>query len=330
MTEILSTLEEWDADNPRHGQVTLGPSDTGACLRRSAYRLHGYEPSDEQRALNEARFGSLLHAGWSAVINALGDPSHQADVVVHIPELMAAGHADDVDFGSKVVTDLKTAKDRTWQRWVNNGIPDRMWDQVELYAYGLVSTDYEGPWTLCVQLLNRETGQVAPFERAADLERGQMLAERLAERQEALIASASPDDIAREGAGPDTGFPCDWCEFLTLCWPPPEDSDLSAQSVTIAEDPYLIELTLNDYLLASAEESKAKRAKEEARAFLTGLKPQTYGTIQLTWRGGNDKGEVDDAEAAIRKLHDLGIDVPTKRKVTAKSIYVTRVVGSGK
>lgn len=326
MTEILSVLEEWEATNKRHDQTTLGPSDTGACLRRSAYRLHGYAPSDEEEAADKARFGSLLHAGWSAAITALADPDHLADVRVHIRGLLADGHADDVDFRNKVVTDLKTTGDRAWGRWVNNGIPDRMWDQVELYAYGLLGMDYEGPWTLCIQLLNRETGQITPFERAADPEHGRVLAERLAERQQALIDSASPDDIDREGAGPDTGFPCDYCEFLTLCWPTPDDPALSPQAATIAEDPYLIELTLNDYLLASAEESKARRAKDEARAFLTGLKPETYGSIRLTWRGGNDKGEVDDPDAAIARLRALGMDVPTKRKITAKSINVQRVV----
>ena len=288
--------------------------------------MHGYEPTDAERSRDEARFGSLLHAGWSAMIAALGDPEHQADVRIHIPGLLAEGHADDVDFRHQVVTDLKTAGGRTWERWVNNGIPDRMWDQVELYAYGLTSMAYEGPWTLCIQLLNRETGQVSPFERAADPDRGKVLAERLAERQQALIDSASPDDIDREGAGPDTGFPCDWCEFLTLCWPQPDDPALSPQAATIAEDPYLIELTLNDYLLASAEESKARQQKESARAFLTGLKAEVYGSIRLAWRGGNDKGEVPDGEAAIMVLQSLGMDVPTKRKITAKSINVQRVV----
>lgn len=327
MTEILTLLEQWEAQHERNAQATLGPSDVDRCLRQSAYVLHGVEPSDAEKAKEKAMFGSLLHLGWAEMIRALGKPSHQAEVKIDIPGLLRGGTSDDVDYDRRVVNDLKTASDRAWTRYVNHGLPDRMWDQVEIYAYGLWLAEYDGsrPWTLAIALLNRETGQIASFEQGADHIRGGQLVDRLAARQQLLMESASPEEVAREGDGPDAGFPCDWCPFVSRCWPQPV-GDLSPQAMTIAEDPYQIELALNAYLTAAGEASKAKKAQDSARVYLTGLEAKTYGSMTLGWRGGRTIDDEPDGDEAVRMLREMGIEPPTKTRTTAKQIAVRRVV----
>ncbi len=333
MTEILSLLEEWEAQHERHAQALLGPSDVDRCLRQSAYVLHGVPPSDEEKSKQKAQFGSLLHLGWAEMIRALGKAHHQAEVKIEIPGLLRGGTSDDVDYQRRVVNDLKTASDRAWTRYVNHGLPERMWDQVEIYAYGLWLAEDEASglvemassWTLAIALLNRESGQIAPFEQAADVVRGARLVERLAARQQVLMDSASPEEIPREGDGPDAGFPCDWCPFVSRCWPQPV-GDLSPQAMTIAEDPYQIELALNAYLTAAGEASKAKKAQDAARVYLTGLEAKTYGSMTLGWRGGRTIDDEPDGDEAVRMLREMGIEPPTKTRKTAKQISVKRVV----
>ena len=327
--DLRTDLERHDDDRPRGKQVKLGPSNIGRCLRQDAFRTFDIPKTDEQ-SRGKARLGSLLHLGYGVLAEEAG---RESEVTIAIPGL-GDGHADDVDRRRRVVTDLKTAGDRAFQRYVTFGLPDTYWHQVELYAYGLVCAEEGGtpradtvipitPWTLRVILLNRETGEEEAFEREADPDNGAYLAEVLALRQRLLDLATSPYDIAREGGGPGTGFPCDYCDWATACWGEP-DGDLSPQAQTIVDDPEAIAQVLEDYLAASAEASKLEKAKKEARVFLTGIPPGDYGKASLKWQGGNDLGDEPDAEAMAEMLHILGYDIPTKRKTSAKSIRVSR------
>jgi len=324
--DARSDLTRHDDARPRHAQRTLGPSDTGRCLRQAAYAHHDTTPTEPDRAKQAARLGSLLHLGYAVVVRDLGDPFRNTEVEVVIPGLAAPGHADDVDWRHRVVLDLKTAKDRTWQRWVTYGLPDRMWDQVELYGYGL-SIVAPGEWTVGIVLLNRETGEEARFERAGDPDRGRDLADVLVARQEALDASERPEEFPREGNGPGRGMPCDWCPWVSECWGTVDTdcTQLSVQAAIIADSPAAIESTGLAYLAARETESKAQEAKATARVYLQGIPAGTYGTVKITWRGGREAEMVPDPEAMEERLVDLGEHVPMMPgKTRAASINVTR------
>lgn len=324
----LTDFETWGDSNPRSQQVALGPSDIARCLRQAAYAHHGVLPSNPQ-SRNKARHGSLIHLGWAKMVEAQRGPE-STEVEVHIPGLRASGHADDVDWDNRVVNDVKTKNDPSWHTWVTHGVPDDVWEQVELYAYGLIcaeeaTTPQPNPWTLAITVINRETGDEARFERPANPSEGKRLATYLASRQQVLDDSTHPEQIPREGSGPDTGFPCDYCEWMDACWPRPTDPDLSPQSETIKEDPQMIAMVLADYAEAQAVESKAASMKKSARAFLQGLPTGDYGDYTLDWTGGRSLPDEPDKDAAVRKLADLGLDVPmaTGRK-SRSSIRVRR------
>lgn len=319
-----SDLEEWDASRPRNAQVALGPSDTGRCLRQAAFAHHGIPPTDD-RSRGQARLGSLIHAGWSAMLATRPEWMHrEPDVEIQVPGLKAVGHADDVDWQRHVVNDVKTVNGRRWDRWVTFGVSEDAWDQVELYAHGLRWTVNPGPWSVRITVINRETGDEAGYERPSDPARGAWLAERLVDRQALLDASRSPQDIAREGSGPDRGFPCDYCDWMTACWPPAE-GDLTPQAVTIAEDPEAIEAAGEDYLAAAEALKKFDDAKKDARAFLGGIPKGDYGHVRIGWRGGRPGPPEPDPAAAVALLEQMGVEVPMRRKQSARSISVTRV-----
>jgi hypothetical protein len=313
-------LELYDLSRSRNRQVTLGPSAVGTCLRQSAYKAFGVPKTDE-RSRSRARLGTLLHLGYAQIAREQG---RGAEVRIEIPGL-GYGTADDVDYEARVVTDVKSASARAYERYVTQGIPDSYYDQAEIYAYGLwlQNPDDPEPWTVAVVLFNRESGDEARFEREADAREGAYLVDRLIARQEFLNQANRPEDIAREAAGPGTGFPCDYCDWMTECWGPPQ-GDLSPQAATIAEDEQAIEDVLMTYLSASAEAGKLEKAKKEARAFLTGIPPGQYGDAVLKWQGGNDLGEEPDPEGMMELIAMLGYDVPTRRKVSAKSVRVVR------
>ena len=223
----------------------LGRAPANQCYRRSAYEYLDVQPSD-QRSTSAADLGTLLHLGWSGLIAQRFDPAERAaDVPVQPTGMPRPGEADDVDFVNKVVTDLKSARASVYESWGRNGVYEDYWNQLEVYALGLAEK-YGGDWTMRVLAFNRETGEHCEYERAADPEVGRALVDKIAERHANLTRDAAgamahdnvdPLDVValypREGAGPGRGMPCNYCPFVSMCWPEPTSDDGTPQSATI-------------------------------------------------------------------------------------------------
>lgn len=311
----------------------IGPSGVNNCYRQHAYRYLGFENSTHVSTA-AADLGTLLHLGWSALISHQYDPEvRRPDVRIDIEGMPRSGSSDDVDFLNKVVTDLKSAKDRVWQGWLDHEGPyENYWDQLELYALGLRQM-YGGDWTMRIIAFNRETGERKEYIRPADPEVGLALASKARVRHDALMGAAAlvgtvePEDLVdtfpREGKGPGRGMPCDWCPFITKCWPSADpDGPMSPQSMTAAGDVEAVGAYAEEYLQASAEASKAEYRKKDAQAFIKGL-DGTYpspdgGEIKITTVGGKPS-QVPDCSAMQATLEELGLEVPTKW--TARSSY---------
>jgi hypothetical protein len=314
--DFRSTMQKYMDRNQEGKSYLIGPSGVGACYRQQAYRYFG-TPESDFRPKDKADLGTLLHLGWSAMLKAMFDPEERrGDVRIEVPGLPRAGESDDVDFVNRIVTDLKSANDRAWQAAINRGGPyENYWDQDEVYAYGLW-LKYGGDWTLRIVLFNTEKGGEVEFTRAADPERGKRLAEIMAARHSALatavIMGGKPEDFPREGNGPTRGFPCDWCEYVTECWPDWE-GDLSPQAQTIVDDEGTVEAYAEQYLTASAAESAAKKAKYDAAAFLSGIRG-TFGGFTVTRTRDGEGSDEPDVDAMVTLLGDAGIPVPTSFK----------------
>lgn len=320
----------------------IGPSGVHGCFRQQAYQYLEVIPSNN-RSTAAADLGTLLHLGWSAMIAANYLPhERQGDVTIVIPGLPRTGSADDVDWQQHVVTDLKTAKDRVWQSWLDkNGPYEHYWDQVELYAYGLHVMHNEA-WTLRIVALNRETGAKVEYERAADPDRGRVLALRIATRHAALTeartaaAGRSNEERAEaatmfppEGHGPGTGMPCDYCPWLSQCWPDaPDGSGLTPQSFSVADDATAVGEFAREYVEARTEASKFYGQRDDVAAFLRGLDgtyPDANGvSYRVRMTGGNEKDE-PDCEAMIERLESVGLAPIFKRSRTPQRLDV-RVV----
>lgn len=326
-------------ENQENRSYFIGPSGVDSCYKQQAYKYHEVEPP-VHRSTDAADLGTLMHLGWSALIKAQFDPKDRsADVAIEVEGMPRGGSADDVDWVNRIVTDVKTAKDVIWQGFVNRGTPyQSYWDQVEVYALGLRQM-YGGDWTLRIKAFNRETGAHMDFERAADPERGMALVEKTAQRHASLLASAAfigtvdnplalVDTFPREGKGPGRGMPCDYCEFLSLCWPTTgPDDPRTPQSTTVEGDAEALGALAMEYLEAAAEESKGKQRKYDSQAFLKGMDGEYPGpdgnTYKVTTVGGRSK-EVPDCDAMQVKLIQLGETVPMKWTKTASFPKITR------
>jgi hypothetical protein len=132
------------------------------------------------------------------------------------------------------------------------------------------------------------------------------------------------EQFPREGKGPGR-FPCDWCPFVSACWPDARDG-MSPQSETVVDDPEAVGRWASQYMAAaSAEESAAKRRKSEASAFLRGIGgtfPTPDGArVKVTVVGGSAK-RVPDIDAIREQWRG---DLPMKEQRSASYPRVTRL-----
>lgn len=315
-----------DKQDSKDGRV--GPSSAGKCYRSLAYKYHG-TPASDFRSKDKADLGTLLHLGWSAMIRLAYDPvEREPDVELSWPELPRSGEADDVDWANRIVTDLKTANGRAWQAMVDRGGPYlNYWDQAEMYGLACSRMTEDSAWTLRIVLVNTETGERVEFFQPADPERGLELVHALAERHAALMMSVdmggSPEDFPQEGKGPGRGFPCDWCEWVSRCWPDPTGGILSPQAATIVDDPEKIAQAAADYKRGAALESEGKKLKYDAQAFLRGIKG-TFGEWSVTQTKDGEGEMVLDEDAARDALIAAGLPVPELFKPGRKGYPLVR------
>lgn len=290
----------------------IGASDASTCYRQQAYRYFETPKTDTSESWL-ADMGTLFHLGWGAVIAAQYRPEERTTAVrLELEELPRPIEADDVDYVNAVVYDVKTTSDRAWQAWLNAGSPyDDHWAQAKLYGLALHRMDGRA-WTIGIIAFNRETGRHHIYERPLDVSEAESLARELKARDWTLFmasevaADGSPEDFPREGAGPGRGYPCDWCEWVSACWPdvPPGDKR-TPQSMTIdPEDVLAVEALAAEYLDASAEATAAEKRRKDAAVFLRGLSGE-FGAFKVSTVGGRPKDPVVDTDAAVTMLSDL-------------------------
>lgn len=337
-----------DERQAQHGaRFALGPSAASKCYRQAAYEYLDVEPSEppesKARSTDAADLGTLLHLGWSTMIKSRFDRlEREPDVRLQPTGLPRAGEADDVDWRECIVRDVKSVKDRVFEMWMRQGPYDDHWEQLEVYALALRQITGQD-WTLCVVAINRETGQVEEFMRPADPEVGAAIVSRIADRHEQLVGAQyrvsiedfAPDDVVedfpREGAGPGRGMPCDWCPWLSACWPDPTGPDGTPQSATMdPDDVTAIASMASDYLTLSQTAKKAYDARDDIKPFLAGLDvavpdpqdPDYELTVKMV--GGNPGQPEYDCEAMAERLESLGYAPIMRETTTARYVRIGR------
>ena len=327
MTELAELLHSWDDDLQAARELGVGPSDAGRCRRQVAYAVRG-TPPDTARPKDAAIMGTLIHEGIARVIaERFVSTLRESNVPVTIPGLHRQGTADDVWWWAQLLTDYKTTSERMTQYWVNRGGPDEdVWDQPYAYAYGLNAVQPDTISAVRVVIIDRNSGDSHEWVRPYTDEDGQRAVAALV----ALAAAIdSGQDLPRDGAGPGRGYPCDYCPFVKTCWQLDDVPEgMSAQSALIAGDAELVAAAAADYLEAQQTEAKAKRAKEDARAFLVGINVDDLDGYRVRWGGGRLKTETEldvDALCAIAAKHDEQIPMREVEKRSPLRISVGRV-----
>lgn len=297
----------------------LGPSAVGGCYRQQAYAQLGAPVSNPEDTA-KADAGSLYHYGIQQIVRS---PQVRTEYPITIPGLRRKGSGDIVVISEHLLVDIKTYGDRAFNTRLTKGgpYPDQ-WDQCELYGLGLHEMAQDGePWTLQILAINRDTGEHVLWEKVQDLDRGWDLARKLEQRQDAISAAAAGMDLTgedpvvvaerfpREGKGPGRGMPCDWCPFLDLCWPVPDDPTLTPQSAAIVDDPEAIAMAAANYRIGADLEAEGKRIKYDAQAALRGI-TGTFGEWAVRQSRPSRDSEVPDADAMLDRLTELGEPIP--------------------
>lgn len=283
---------------------------SGGCLRQYAYYHHGHTPED--RDTHAADVGTLMHAGWSSMIQERYSPVERAaDVPIKVGHMQ--GTADDVDWRYRIVTDLKTVSGFRFDRlYANPTMPDDWFRQVNLYAHGLY-TQHLGDWTVRIVLMNRETGRSFRMGRPHDRAQAtQDLAQALQDQQR-IDESETPEDLPRPATvSTSDDLPCRWCPFVAECWqantpPPPIDSAAATQWA-------------GDYARAGADERDAKDRKRAARNALQTAEGD-YGPWRVHWAQPRPS-EVPDMEAIQTILETHGYELPTTTRDNSPRLTV--------
>ena len=232
------------------------------------------------------------------------------------------------------VEDLKTTSENGMKVIEARGAYAKHWYQVTTYSWLLRTgqiVDRRMPGVeavpvanMRIRYLNRNDGKDQVEDKAYDpFEAAEAI--RWLTEVYLMVEEDGVDEVPRQGFGPGIDSMCDWCPFLNACWgepvDPEVDPDSSVQSrLTVTDEDYI--QAVRDYDEWRDAEKEAKRRKEFARERLRGHSGNA-GELHCAWSGGNELFQVDK-EAALELLVQMGVQLPTKKVRSPRSIRVTR------
>ena len=295
---IVRQVMEQDEQPDYRGQPGISFSQLGVCRRQASYAAR--EGSLGGAASPSAQVGTLIHA---ALLPALARATGGFHEVRH--EFMGVTGTVDL-LTPELVMDLKTVSGRYWDSLASRGYPEKWFWQVTI---GCLATERSAG---AIMVLNRDTGAwlIVPVDPSVH-------AERMIAWIEAA-QSTEPEMVTRERRGPGIDMECDWCPFLSKCWPGTE----APQTAMVSDDASVV-LALASYEKARVGEAEAKKDKAFWRAALDATPGGGYGAFMLTWTPGG-VAEVADLDAASELLAQHGLAMPTKTVERARSIGVKR------
>jgi hypothetical protein len=323
---VLGGLDDYQAGR---AWEPIGPSGHSTCIRQLAYRYLKVPRTDTVGTASADR-GTLVHDGFTHRIRSAPDydpAALDADVRITIPGLPRTGAADVVDYTRRICWDIKTTTARNYDYLRPRGPRDEWLGQIGLYTLGLAE-QHPGPWNAGVLLIDLDTvsdGKLRHHEWVlpVDVEQAESLRARIIARHDTLTAAAAAaregdraaaEAFPREGGGPGR-FPCDWCGWLSACWPA-ADGQRTPQAAVIADDPDEIGAWAARYIAARTAEADARDAKSAAAAYLRG-NPGAWpapggGQVVVSMTSPRQRGEEPDPAAMAQALTAAGLPVPMR------------------
>lgn len=354
--DVADVLIAHDAARPRSRQTALaradgrwgvGPSDIGRCRRAIMYRERPPAdlvvlPESQDRALAKL-VGTIVHDGIARTLKRRRR-NVMVEVSVPIPGFEVDGHVDLFEPRVGRVTDWKiTGSEWAWDKLALGPFANDA-DQGHVYAFGLEEAghDVRTVRVTYVRTFSNHATKGKPrtesFEMPYDRGRALAAVDWLHNVIDALDTGA---ELPRDRKGPDLDGICAECPFRATCWEldAAEEAKRTPYGWLVARDDPAIELALEDYDAARAEESKHKEIKSAVRDALTGVEPGRYGQMEVSF-GRENVTWVDDPEAWARALvaemeqaraenrppvPPSAIGIPQRPKRTGGAISVKRV-----
>lgn len=287
-----------------------GPSMSmlGGCRRQVWYAGQDVDWA-QQHDTSAADVGSSLHrdllpriafqAGLIDEPDAPGQGTVWEVPVVYISPsgIAVPGTADLI--GEDYVADLKTVSG-----WSFITEPRTSW-KMQVTAAAVAARK---PFSAVI-VLNRDTGLYRVFEWVTADE-----SEALAE----WVDSTLPEP-QREYRGPGVDRQCDWCPFVSHCYPNVEGGEPQAVLVTSDQD---VEAFAAMYAEAKQRERDAKADADFARKSLSASSSGRYGRWKITWAGGKPKDQID-WKATLADMELRGVEPITKPGATPRRLTVT-------
>ena len=138
----LTDLILWaDAEDPRHKQLAIGPSELGdKCDRRLAYRIAGIEGVNEYDPW-PAIVGTSVHTWLEQAVRSYSSYTNSTRYLTEMtvmPDDLIIGHSDLYDARRKMIIDWKTVSSKNLAKFKAEGPPDSYITQLNLYGMGQV------------------------------------------------------------------------------------------------------------------------------------------------------------------------------------------------
>lgn len=309
LNDDLAAFEASDPHAPG-----IGPSDSDRCRRQVGYRVTETPPDRPEDAtlVRMAWVGTALHK-HIAQARQLTHPTWLVEGLVYPPGLDRPGTVDAYldDLGN--VDDIKTKTHRGMDAILTRG---RAYDadRKQVLVYGLALQEAGCTVNTCSVTYVDRNGLQDPFVDTWSYDRQEAL-EALASLHALADAIDAGAELPRDGRGPDTGRPCDTCQWIKTCWQldsVPEG--YTAQSAWLA--PEEVAEAADTLRLLRKDQAETKEAIDYLRLKLQGHNGAVFTDSdgvqrQVKWSKGSTKGGQLDSEAVRRRYADLGEDPPT-------------------
>lgn len=307
LAEVIAQARDWDDVRPRSEQRELGWSGMAGCRSWMGYKIRGDWPTDDEENWR-AIAGTALHAWLGAVrLHALGDPDVSFELEVSYGGV--TGHADEVDWRRKVVTDYKFPRLASARVWDDPDALDELFIQVHGYAAGVIDTPrwrelHGDDEDITVQMLVCPVDGTFPDWACYSRPFSRQAADDALRRLQQVVADTEAgEDLPRD----KPWFFCErFCEYFTACRGGMKPSSRFEE----IRDPELA-AAIERYGLAGEQAAAADKAKKELLPLIKGLRGTARGWRVAMSKPGAGK-LVYDEDAIARQYERSGLDIPLR------------------
>ena len=278
---LITALRNRDAARPRSNQVQIGPSELGSCSRKVWYRLHEYEPTNDDTLKLAAIMGTAIHGSIEEALGIL-DPTNTKYVVES--EVEYGGIKAHIDLWIPeigAVVDWKTSKIKSLNYFPSK---QQRW-QVQTYGWLLAQTGHHVN-TVNLVAIARD-GDERDVKVHSEPYDPRVAEEALAWLESIKQASEAPDPEK------DPSFCRNYCQFYD------ETGEIGCRGKEIAAQGAVITDTDIDrdallYLQLNREISELTDKRDGLKERFEGINGHTASGVDISWTAVKARTSIDE------------------------------------